>query len=175
MRRLAAMAVAGCGLGVAVAAGAADPVGAPVPAGAPTAAVPASAPVAPGAVVGHVKTVSGEAWVGTADAPTPAVAGTPVRVGATMRTGPGATLGVILHDNTVMSFGPETVARIDDYLYEPATRQGRLAASLVRGTANVISGLIAKLRPDAQTMRTPTATLGIRGTHFLVKVDAPAP
>jgi hypothetical protein len=142
-------------------------------AGISVAAEPAAAE--PRAVIGRVKTVSGEAWVGPAGALAPAVVGSPVHVGATMRTGPGATLGITLHDDTVMSFGPDTVARIDDFLYEPAVRQGRLAASLLRGTANVVSGLIAKLRPDALTMRTPTATLGIRGTHFLVKVDEPAP
>ena len=36
------------------------------------------------------------------------------------------------------------------------------------------SGLIAKMRPEAQTVRTPTGTIGVRGTHFLVKIDDPA-
>jgi len=34
----------------------------------------------------------------------------------------------------------------------------------------VISGRIAKQSPDAMTVRTPSAILGVRGTEFLVKV-----
>lgn len=129
----------------------------------------------PAAVVGIVKTVVGEAWVGEPGLLERAVPGTSVRVGATLKTGAGASMGVTLKDNTVMALGPGSEARVDDFLFDPDAREGRLAASLLRGTLNFVSGLIAKLRPDAQVVRTPTATLGIRGTHFAVKVDEPAP
>ena len=33
------------------------------------------------------------------------------------------------------------------------------------------SGVIAKLRPDAVALKTPTGTIGVRGTHFVVKVE----
>lgn len=163
----AALVCAAC-LGAIGPAGAADSAG---PLGVPGVGGASGAP----AVIGYVKTVSGEAWSGPDGAPVPLAVGSPVRIGDTMKTGAGATLGIVLHDNTVMSFGPGTVARIDDFLYAPAAREGRLSTVLLRGTASVISGLIAKLRPDAQTLQTPTATLGIRGTHFLVKVDEAAP
>lgn len=128
----------------------------------------------PGAVVGHVKTVSGEAWIGMPGSPVPAVVGAPVRVGALMKTGPAASLGVTLTDNTVMSFGPGTEVTVDEYLFEPDRGELKLGASMTRGTLNFISGLIARMRPEAQTVRTPTGTIGVRGTHFLVKIDDPA-
>jgi len=34
-----------------------------------------------------------------------------------------------------------------------------------------VSGRIAKQSPDAMTVRTPTAILGVRGTEFVVSVD----
>lgn len=171
--RLAAVLLGAASLAGIGAAGAADSAR---PIGAPAAVDPAAGEaIGAAAVIGYVKTVRGEAWRGPDGAPVPLVVGSPVRTGDTMRTGAGAWLGIVLHDNTVMSFGSGSVARIDDFLYEPTAREGRLSAVLLRGTASVISGLIAKLRPDAQTMRTPTATLGIRGTHFLVKVDESAP
>lgn len=130
--------------------------------------------VEPGAVIGHVKTVSGEAWIGPPGASVPAVVGASVRVGALMKTGPDATLGVTLRDNTVMSFGPRTELTVDEYLFEPDRGELKLGASMTRGTLNFISGMIARMRPEAQTVRTPTGTIGVRGTHFLVKIDDPA-
>jgi hypothetical protein len=128
----------------------------------------------PGAVIGHVKTVSGEAWIGMPGSAVPAVVGAPVRVGALMKTGPAASLGVTLTDNTVMSFGPGTEVTVDEYLFEPDRGELKLGANITRGTLNFISGLIARMRPEAQTVRTPTGTIGVRGTHFLVKVEDPA-
>jgi hypothetical protein len=125
----------------------------------------------PAAPIGHVKTVSGEAWVGARDAAVAARPGLPIHVGAVMRTGRSGTLGVTLKDNTVMSFGPDTEVVVDDYLFDPGRGGLKLGASITRGTMNFISGMIAKLRPDAQTVRTPTGTIGVRGTQFMVKVD----
>ena len=121
--------------------------------------------------VGVVKSVLGEAWVGQPGALVPATVGTQLHAGDTMKTGAGGALGVTLRDNTVMAFGPGSEARVDEFTFEPDGGEGRMVASLLRGTLNVVTGMIAKLRPDAQLIRTPTATLGVRGTHFLVKVD----
>jgi hypothetical protein len=35
----------------------------------------------------------------------------------------------------------------------------------------VISGRLAKASPDAMTVRTPTAILGVRGTEFVVSAE----
>jgi hypothetical protein len=35
----------------------------------------------------------------------------------------------------------------------------------------VLSGRIAKTGGDAMRVRTPTSILGVRGTHFMVRVD----
>ena len=48
--------------------------------------------------------------------------------------------------------------------------QGRFDASLQRGTLAVVSGRLAKQSPDAMTVRTPSAILGVRGTEFVVSV-----
>ena len=36
-----------------------------------------------------------------------------------------------------------------------------------------VSGRIAKLMPEAVRLETPTSVIGVRGTHALVKVEAP--
>ena len=121
--------------------------------------------------IGYVMTVSGEAAVIRDSKSVAAVVGTPVMLGATLRTGPGGTLGVTLKDNTVMSFGPNSELSVDEFLFAPARNELKLTAKITRGTMNFISGVIAKLKPEAVQVQTPTGTIGVRGTHFLVKVD----
>ena len=121
--------------------------------------------------IGYVMKVSGEAAVVSGGKAVAAVVGTPVMQGSTLRTGPAGALGVTLKDNTVMSFGPNSELRVDEFLFAPARSELKLTASITRGTMNFISGVIAKLRPEAVQVQTPTGTIGVRGTHFLVKVD----
>lgn len=121
-------------------------------------------------IIGHVKTVQGTAWVGPPGALVPAQVGTPIHVGATLRTEAGAALGITLKDDTVMSFGPDTELRVDEYLFDPARGDLKFTSSMLRGSLNFISGLIAKLRPEAQEVRTPLGVIGVRGTHFLIRL-----
>ena len=121
--------------------------------------------------IGHVKTVVGDAWVGGPGAESIAQVGTPIHVGAILRTGPGATLGATLRDETVISIGPDSEVSVDEFLFDPSAGELKLGANMVRGTLNFISGWIARLKPDAQTVKTPTGMIGVRGTHFLVKIS----
>nr|WP_314629819.1 FecR domain-containing protein [uncultured Noviherbaspirillum sp.] len=121
--------------------------------------------------IGYVMKVSGEATVISDGKSVPAAVGTPVMQGSTLSTGPAGALGVTLKDNTVMSFGPNSELRVDEFLFAPARNELKLTANITRGTMNFISGVIAKLKPEAVQVQTPTGTIGVRGTHFLVKVD----
>jgi hypothetical protein len=122
--------------------------------------------------IGFVKTVTGDALVTTAGKPVKAVAGTPVFVGSVLKTGAkNSSMGVTFKDNQMMSFGPDTELTVDDFLYAPAKGDLKFASSLAKGTLNVISGSIAKLKPDAVTTKTPTGTIGVRGTNYVVKVE----
>ena len=136
----------------------------------------ASAPLlaqAQAEAVGFVKTVSGDAWVITAGQRVKAQAQTSVFLGSQLKTGKSASLGVTFKDNTLMSFGPDTELTVDEYLFAPAQGQLKLGARLDKGSLNYVSGVIAKLKPDAVSVKTPTGTIGVRGTQFLAKVEAP--
>lgn len=127
------------------------------------------------APVGHVKTVTGSTFVVTDGKAKAANVGTPVMNGSVLKTGAGSTLGVTFKDGTMMSFGPETELKVDEYLYAPADGKLKFASRLVRGTMNYISGVIAKLKPDAVTVNTPTGMIGVRGTQFAAKVTPETP
>ncbi len=121
--------------------------------------------------IGYVKTVTGEAWVTSTGQRVKAAPGSAVMLGSKLQTGPAASLGVSFKDNTLMSFGPDTELTVDEYLYAPAQNELKLSTRLVRGTLNYLSGVIAKLKPDAVSVKTPTGVIGVRGTQFVVKVE----
>lgn len=120
--------------------------------------------------IGYIMTVQGEATVTSRGQTIDAAVGQAVVLGAVLRTGAQGSMGVTLSDNTVMSFGPNSEFTLDEYEFEPAREELRLSARISRGTLNFISGVIAKLKPEAVELKTPTGTIGVRGTHFLVKV-----
>ena len=88
-----------------------------------------------------------------------------------LKTGANSSMGVTFKDNTVMSFGPNTELTVDEYLYSPNKGKLKLGATMAKGTLAYLSGAIAKIKPDAVSVKTPTGTIGVRGTHFVVKVE----
>lgn len=123
------------------------------------------------APIGYVKTVSGEASVTTGKSKVPAQLGTPLFQGSQLTTGKKSSLGVTFKDDTVMSFGADTELTIDEYLYAPSQGKLKLGSKLAKGSMNYVSGVIAKLQPDAVSVKTPTGTIGVRGTQFVVLVE----
>lgn len=121
--------------------------------------------------VGYVKTVTGEAWVTTAGQRVNAQPGTPVLLGSQLNTKKAASMGVTFKDNTIMSFGPDTELTVDEFLYAPAQDQLSLSARLLKGSMNYISGIIARLKPEAVSIKTPAGIIGVRGTQFVVTVE----
>ena len=121
--------------------------------------------------VGRVKTANGSASILRGQASLPAVVNERVFQGDTLRTGPDGSLGMLLKDDTSLSLGPNSVVVVDQFLFAPAEGKLSLVTRMLRGTAVYISGIIAKLSPQSVRFETPNATIGIRGTRFLVNVD----
>jgi hypothetical protein len=124
--------------------------------------------------IGYVKTASGEAFVLTAQNRVAAQPGTPIHLGSQLKTGAQGSIGVTFKDETVVACGPDTELTIDEYLYQPSQGKLALVTNLLKGSLNYVSGVIAKLKPDAVSVKTPTGTIGIRGTQFVVKVEPEA-
>jgi len=121
--------------------------------------------------VGRVKTLEGSASVLRGQVSVPAAVNERIFQGDTLRTGPDGSLGVILKDDTSLSLGPNSEVAVDQFLFAPAEGKLSLVTRMVRGTAVYVSGIIAKLSPQTVRFETPNASIGIRGTRFLVKVD----
>ena len=46
-----------------------------------------------------------------------------------------------------------------------------MIARIAKGTISYISGIIGRQSPESVKFQTPDATIGVRGTQFLVKVE----
>ncbi len=129
------------------------------------------ATAASAADIGQIKISKGQVTVEREGRTVPGPVGTRVQAADIVRTGADGSVGITMDDDSLLSAGPSSVLSLDRYAFDPATDRGRFDASLNKGTLAVISGRIAKQAPDAMTVRTPTAVLGVRGTQFAVSAQ----
>lgn len=122
-------------------------------------------------LAGTVKSVKGSVNIGRSAQQLAAAVGDKVFASDRIMTGADSAVGITLRDNTLLSAGPNSVLNLDKFTFDPTTHAGALDATIVRGTLGVISGKIAKTTPDSVRFRTPTVTLGVRGTEFVVEVE----
>lgn len=118
---------------------------------------------------GTVKTAKGSVTVERGGQKLAAAAGFRVEAADLIVTGADSAVGITLRDNTLLSAGPNSVLNLDKFSFDATTHAGTLDASLKRGTLAVISGKLAKADPESVRFRTPTATLGVRGTEFVIE------
>lgn len=136
-----------------------------------TLALPAAARAADAADIGQVKVVRGQVTIERGDQTLAAAVGLRVRTADRIRTGADGAVGITMNDDALLSAGPNSLLSLDRYAFDATSGKGRFESGLSRGTLAVISGRIAKDAPDAMTVRTPSAILGVRGTEFAVAVD----
>jgi hypothetical protein len=123
--------------------------------------------------IGVVHNAAGSTTVTRGGNVLPAMTGTRLHAGDALGTGPDGSLGIILRDNSSLSLGPSSSLVLRDFLFSPSEGQFSLLVRLSKGTMAYLSGLIGKLAPERARFETPTATIGIRGTHFVVKAGEP--
>ena len=125
------------------------------------------------ASVGRVKVSTGTAFVTHQNGQRiPAQVGQLLVESDALTTGADGRMGVTLSDETRISLGPNTEARLDRFVYAPAEGNLAFVLRVVRGLAVYVSGRIAKLSPDAVRIETPVAIVGVRGTHIAIRVDS---
>ena len=123
-------------------------------------------------LAGKVKKIRGTVFVVRGDRTQTLRVGDPVFQNDLMQTGAAGAVGIIFEDNTILSLGPKSRLAIDGYSFVPEQGKLSLLLRLLRGTASYLSGIIGKQAPEAVKFQTPDATIGIRGTKFLVKVGS---
>jgi hypothetical protein len=123
--------------------------------------------------IGLIKVASGSVQIERAGAKIKAEVGTPVQIADVLRTGADGSAGITFSDNSLLSVGPNTVFEIDRYQFDSTTHVGEFQGFLKQGRLAAISGKMVKQSPESMKIRTPSAVMGVRGTEFVVQVDAP--
>jgi len=126
--------------------------------------------LAEGPPIGKIKTGTGDMAVSRGGRETAINIGSPVYQNDIIRTGADSAVGIIFEDNTILSLGPESEIVIDEYIFAPEKDMMSMVTRMLKGTACYISGIIGRQSPESVKFQTPDATIGIRGTQFLVKV-----
>ena len=127
-----------------------------------------SAPGLASAQAGRFLLAVGDVAVARGQAEIRAATGTPVQSGDTIRVGPASNAQIRMTDESIVGLRPGTVLRIDAYEYS-GQAEPRSLFSLLKGGFRTVTGAIGRLHSrERYAVRTPTATIGIRGTHYTV-------
>ena len=87
-----------------------------------------------------------------------------------LRTGEGR-LQVRFVDDSKLRMTEHTRIVIDNVVFDEDPSKSDLAMTFAQGTARFISGQLGKVDKENIRLKTPTASIGIRGTDFTVTVD----
>jgi hypothetical protein len=95
---------------------------------------------------------------------------TELRVGDVLQTQAGSTAALRYIDGTNIQLGQRSRMTVSDFAMNAAQPDDeRFVARLFTGAMRVITGLVAKRKPDNSRFSTSTATIGIRGTDFVIR------
>lgn len=119
--------------------------------------------------IGSVVTLNGTAWAMTAEGDRVLQAGDPVYEGESVVTGKNANMEIRFLDGTLLGQGAESRVDLDEYVFDES--DSGLNFQMVTGVMRMVSGKIAETNPEAFNISTPLASIGIRGTEIIAKID----
>jgi len=82
-----------------------------------------------------------------------------------IRSETGAEAQLIFRDETVFNVGSGAEVTLDEFVYDPNRKTGNIVLNVTKGAFRFISG---SAKSDSYTIKTPVATIGVRGTVFAV-------
>lgn len=102
----------------------------------------------------------------------PAARGSGVEKNDTVTTTSQGKFRITFVDSTTVNITENSRLVIDDFVFDGGGRsKGKLGLRVALGTVRYASGSIAHGNPKGVNIRTPTATIGVRGTDFVMSVD----
>jgi len=98
--------------------------------------------------------------------------GDPVCVGETIVTAQSGMAQIRMVDDGMIAIRPQTQLKIEKYAYNGTDTDASLI-SLLKGASRFVTGKLGKLHPQFDLIRTPNATIGVRGTDHVATVILP--
>lgn len=121
--------------------------------------------------IGSIKNVEGQAWIERGEEKISAGTGVRLQIDDILKTGNNGAMGIILHDDTIISMGPRSEMVVSEFVFKPEDGKFGLLAKFIKGTFSYLSGVMSKLAPESVKVETPVGMVAVRGTNFLVKVE----
>lgn len=94
--------------------------------------------------------------------------GDPIVRDARLETDLVGEMSLTLEDGSQLVMPPSSEVAIDRFVYDPEETSGQAVFSLSRGALRMISG---RMRSENYRLKTPIATIGVRGTDFTVDMQ----
>ncbi len=120
--------------------------------------------------IGRVLAVTGQLQAQREGKAVELLPGAEVFVGDALTTASNSQAQVRFDDQSIVALRPDTQFRVDAYSFKDPRQNEAGFFSLLKGGFRTITGLIGKTNRDAYKVATPTSTIGIRGTHYLVRL-----
>lgn len=122
--------------------------------------------------IGSITEAKGAGSIKRAAKTTPAARGSAIQKNDTVSTNSQGRFRILFLDKTTVNITENSRLVIDDFVYDDSNKSnGKLGLKLTLGTARYASGGIAKGNPRGVGIKTPTATIAVRGTDFVMSVD----
>jgi hypothetical protein len=102
----------------------------------------------------------------------PVQSGQDVVMGDAVSTRAQSRLQIMLLDQTAITMGENASLVIDEFVYDPASSDVSLTATVAQGAFRLVTGGVARNNPDGTKLKLPSAVLTIRGTTTQGNCDA---
>jgi len=79
---------------------------------------------------------------------------------------------ILLLDETALTIGEKSELTIDDFVYDPKSKVGKIVSNIKIGTVRIVTGEISNQNPDNLEVNIPTGSVGARGTEFVVVTES---
>jgi hypothetical protein len=96
-------------------------------------------------------------------------AGIDVFANEIVKTADDSAALLIFQDKTELSIGANSEIVLDRFVFDPNPAKSAVAVSILAGVARFSTGVLPK---SAYTIRTPSATMSVRGTTFTISVES---
>lgn len=125
------------------------------------------------APAGQISDTAGFVTVGAPQAsPVSAKKGSGVEPGQVITTGANGQAVIKFQDGQIIALKSNSIFKVNAYKYDQtAPEKGETVFALLQGGLRAITGLIGSSNKAGWRLATPTATMGIRGTDFLVAIQ----
>ena len=120
---------------------------------------------------GIAKIMIGDVRVVDAQGERPLKSGDAIFENTRLVAGKQSSASLVLRDGTTLVLSENSQINVEKFAYDATTQNGSILVNLLQGSMRMLTGLIAKINPEAIQVKTKTLNVGIRGTDFIVETE----